>query len=114
MSEQTGYRTFRVDAGSREYGGIPRGILTTEQPVEMFDWSRGDYVPEVLLMSGMKLRGKSIKLLDTHNTDSVKNVLGTFTNIQIHEAGKRDVPYNFADGQIEISKAEPEVETKVV
>ena len=114
MSEQTGYRTFRVDAGSREFGGIPRGILTTEQPVEMFDWSRGDYVPEVLLMSGMKLRGESIKLLDTHNTDSVKNVLGTFTNIQIHEAGKRNVPYNFADGQIEISKAEPEVETKLV
>ena len=56
--DQKGYRTFTIE---REEDSTSRGILTTEQPVAMFDYSRGDFVPEVLLMSGMKTRGKSIQ-----------------------------------------------------
>ena len=95
----------------------PRGILTTEQPVEMLSYdpesATYEYVPEVLLMSGMKARGKSIKLLDTHNTDSVRNVLGSFVNLKTHPAGERDVPHAFVDGEIKISSTEADIATKV-
>ena len=112
MSEQLGYRSFAVKA-AKDGEASPRGILTTEQPVEMFDWGTGEYVPEVLLMSGMKARGKSIKLLDTHNTDSVRNVLGSFVNLKTHPAGERDVPHAFVDGEIKISSTEADIATKV-
>jgi HK97 family phage major capsid protein len=108
---EIGYRTFKVNRA--DDGDIPRGILTTEQPVMMWDWKKGDYVPEVLLMSGIKARGKSIKLLDTHKTDSVSSVLGSFTNLEIKEAGEREVPFNFVEGKIEVSSVHPEVKTKL-
>tara|TARA_R110002051_G_scaffold45132_1_gene91004 strand:+ start:5411 stop:7348 length:1938 start_codon:yes stop_codon:yes gene_type:complete len=108
--DQKGYRTFTI---KREEDSTSRGILTTEQPVAMFDYSRGDFVPEVLLMSGMKTRGKSIKLLDSHMTDSVRNVLGSFDQITVRNAGERQVPYNFAEGNIRISETEATVAKKV-
>lgn len=108
---EIGYRTFKVTrAEDDEY---PKGILTTEQPVEMYDWQRADYIPEVLLMSGMKARGKTIKLLDTHKTDSVSNVLGSFSNLERKQAGDREVPYNFVEGRIEVSSVHPEIKTKL-
>ena len=108
--DQKGYRTFTI---KREEDSTSRGILTTEQPVAMFDYSRGDFVPEVLLMSGMKTRGKSIKLLDTHMTDSVRNVLGSFDQITVRKAGERQVPYDFAEGNIRISETEATIAKKV-
>ena len=108
---ETGYRTFTIEKS--EGDSIPRGILTTEQAVPMFDWERGEFVPEVILMSGMKARGLSIKLLDTHNTDSVRNVLGSFVDLRVNDAGRRDVPHKFVDGEIRVSSTEPEVETKL-
>jgi HK97 family phage major capsid protein len=108
---EIGYRTFKVErAEDDEY---PKGILTTEQPVAMYDWQRADYIPEVLLMSGMKARGKTIKLLDTHKTDSVSNVLGSFSNLERKQAGDREVPYNFVEGRIEVSSVHPEIKTKL-
>jgi len=108
---ETGYRTFTIEKS--EGDSIPRGILTTEQAVPMFDWERGEFVPEVILMSGMKARGLSIKLLDTHNTDSVRNVLGSFVDLRVNDAGRRDVPHKFVDGEIRVSSTEPEVQTKL-
>jgi HK97 family phage major capsid protein len=108
---ETGYRTFTIERS--EENGVPRGILSTEQAVPMFDWERGEFVPEVILMSGMKARGLTIKLLDTHNTDSVRNVLGSFVDLRVNEAGKRDVPYKFVDGKIKVSKTEPDIQTKL-
>ncbi len=108
---ETGYRTFKVDRADN--GEIPRGILTTEQPVMMWDWQKADYVPEVLLMSGIKARGQSIKLLDTHKTDSVSSVLGSFTDMQIKKAGEREVPFDYVEGKIEVSSVHPEVKTKL-
>ena len=108
-----GYRTFAVR--NQEGEEAPRGILTSEAPVPMYDWKRGDYVPEVLLMSGMKARGidGKIKLLDTHKTDSVSSVLGAFTDLRVRNAGERDVPDNFVEGRIEVSEVHPEVATKL-
>ena len=111
VAEQTGYRVLEVRAEGDD--ALPRGILTTEQPVAMFDWARGEYIPEVLLADGMKSRGTSIKLLDTHRTDSVRDVIGSFDDIQTHDAGERDVPYRFADGAIRISSTEADIATKV-
>ena len=108
---ETGYRTFKVDRS--ENGETPRGILTSEQPVAMWDWERADYVPEVLLMSGMKARGLSIKLLDTHKTDSVTSVLGSFSELKVKSAGEREVPFDFVEGKIVVSSVHPEVETKL-
>jgi HK97 family phage major capsid protein len=108
---ETGYRTFKVDRADN--GEIPRGILTTEQPVMMWDWQKADYVPEVLLMSGIKARGQSIKLLDTHKTDSVSSVLGSFTDMKIKKAGEREVPFDYVEGKIEVSSVHPEVKTKL-
>lgn len=108
---ETGYRTFTLEKS--EGDAIPRGILTTEQAVPMFDWTRGEFVPEVILMSGMKARGLTIKLLDTHNTDSVRNVLGSFEDLQVKQAGERNVPHKFVDGEIRVSKTEPDIQTKL-
>ena len=108
---ETGYRTFTLEKSDGD--GLPRGILSTEQAVPMFDWSRGEFVPEVILMSGMKARGLTIKLLDTHNTDSVRNVLGSFEDLQVKQAGERNVPHKFVDGNIKVSKTEPDIQTKL-
>ena len=113
--DQKGFRTFTI---KREEDSTSRGILTTEQPVAMLDWNPessryGQYVPEILLMSGMKTRGKSIKLLDTHKTDSVRNVLGSFDQITVRKAGERQVPYDFAEGNIRISETEATIAKKV-
>ena len=113
MNNEIGYRTFAVRNEDGEEA--PRGILTSEAPVPMYDWKRGDYVPEVLLMSGMKARGINgkIKLLDTHKTDSVSSVLGAFTDLRVRNAGERDVPDNFVEGRIQVSEVHPEVATKL-
>jgi HK97 family phage major capsid protein len=108
---QTGYRTIKIERDERDE--IPRGILTTEQSVPMFDWNRGEYIPEVILMSGMIQRGETIKLLDTHNTDSVRSVLGSFVDLQVKQAGERNVPHRFVDGEIRVSKTEPDIQTKL-
>ena len=111
MKNEQGYRTFTVRKEEGE--GSPRGILTSEAPVEMYDWERGEYVPEVLLTSGMKARGLSIKLLDTHKTDSVSSVLGAFTDLNVRKAGERDVPHDFVEGRIQVSEVHPEIATKL-
>lgn len=111
MSELTNnYRTFNVRA-NKDTGAV-RGILTTEQPVTMFDWERFEFVPEVLLMSGMKARGETVKLLDTHDTGSVSSVLGSYKNIRVHKAGDR-ADFDFVDGELEFSSVEQDVATKV-
>ena len=108
---ETAYRTIKIERDQRDE--IPRGILTTEQAVPMFDWNRGEYIPEVILMSGMIQRGQTIKLLDTHNTDSVRSVLGSFVDLQVKQAGERNVPHRFVDGEIRVSKTEPDIQTKL-
>jgi phage head maturation protease len=52
------------------------GILTTEQPVLMWDWARWEPIMEILLVDGMIEKSK-VPLLDAHNRYQADNVLGS-------------------------------------
>lgn len=56
-------------------------VLATENPVTIYDWNRGDYVEEILLVDGMEY-SEQIPLLDSHNRQSVKDQLGSIRNIK--------------------------------
>jgi len=106
------YRTFEVRQEVTEDGiEIKRGILATDAPVSMPDWERMEMVPEVLCIDGCQTRGLDLKLVDSHGTHSVRNVLGSFRDIKRHAANK-DTPFNHMDGVPDISKAEPDIRTK--
>ena len=55
-----------------------RAVVSSENPVMVWDWERYEVVPEVLLCSGMTLPGnRQVPLLDCHSRESVDNVLGS-------------------------------------
>ena len=66
-------------------------VAATEDPVMMIDWKRLEVVDEVLLMAGLRFDdvrngtdGKpKIPLLDNHQRDSIKRVLGSGTNLRV-------------------------------
>ena len=60
-------------------------VGATEEPVEIYDWERGQIVREVLLMAGAELPGnKQIPLLDSHSRYSTASVIGSFREMRIH------------------------------
>jgi hypothetical protein len=61
-------------------------VITTETPVNMYDWETGEIVPEVLLAKGC-LMSKQVPLLDTHSRYSTAAVLGSVRNKSIEEGG---------------------------
>ena len=61
-------------------------VITTETPVNMYDWETGEIVPEVLLAKG-GLMSKQVPLLDTHSRYSTADVLGSVRNKRIEEGG---------------------------
>ncbi len=58
-------------------------VIATEEPVEVWDWTRWEPVREVLLMSALERPGEQVPLLDTHNRYSTSNVLGSVREIQV-------------------------------
>jgi phage major head subunit gpT-like protein len=60
-------------------------VLATETPVEMMDWDRWEYVPEVLTAAGMRIRGgrTSVPILDSHDRRSTKSILGVVKDIRV-------------------------------
>lgn len=59
-------------------------VISTEDPVLMYDWETGEYVPEVLLAKGASMP-KQVPLLDTHDRYSVKTVLGSVRNKKVED-----------------------------
>lgn len=57
-------------------------VISTEDPVVMYDYETGDYVPEVLLAKGA-IMPRQVPLLDTHDRHSVTTVLGSVRNKQV-------------------------------
>lgn len=54
-------------------------VAATEAPVPVWDWERWDTVPEVLLMSGVRMpEARQVPLLDSHEYIGVGSVLGSF------------------------------------
>lgn len=61
-----------------------RVITATETPVERYDDKRGVF-REVLLMSGIEMRAgrTSIPIVDSHDSSTVRNVLGSLRNLTV-------------------------------
>ena len=85
-------------------------VLATEQPVEVFDWGRYEFWPEVLLIGGME-PVDTIPLLDNHRRSSVADVLGSVRNMVVSQSGG----YRSVDGEVFFSAASDvkDAETKV-
>lgn len=62
------------------------GVLSTENPVNTWDWKRYEMVDEILLADSFEYPNQ-IPLLDSHNRASVKDQLGSVRNIR-SENGK--------------------------
>ena len=56
-------------------------VLSTEQPVAMFDYKRWEAIDEILLASGRTI-ADHVVLLDAHDRSSVSKVLGHLENIR--------------------------------
>jgi len=71
--------------------------LSSEKPVVVFDWDRWDFVEEVLLMDGMMVPPVGqVPLLDSHNRNSVDDVLGHVRDFTEAIAGQ----YPARDGKV--------------
>lgn len=65
MRQQTANETaFSIEA-----------VLSTEQPVRMWDWDKWESIDEILLASGRSV-AQSVPLLDSHRTETINRVLG--------------------------------------
>jgi len=100
------YRSFGVRMDDEDGAKVIRGIITTEQAVPMFDWERMDWVPEVLLTSGMELPpSRQIPLLDSHMRSSLDNQLGSIRAIESRPADTRSkLPY--IDGELHFASTD--------
>lgn len=82
-------------------GAGRRWILATEQPAKVFDWSRGEFVDEVLLIDGIAIPDH-LPLLDSHSRESVGNVIGSVRDIRVTTAGG----YRALEGEVVFSDAD--------
>lgn len=62
-----------------------RVVTATENPIDRWDERRGEVVSEVLEMDGLTMRPGStqIPIVDSHDTTTVRNVLGSLRNLSI-------------------------------
>jgi hypothetical protein len=56
-------------------------VLSTESAVEMYDWTTGDRIDEILLVDGVTIP-RQLPLLNTHNRYSLDDVLGSVREIR--------------------------------
>lgn len=82
-------------------GAGRRWILATEQPAKVFDWSRGEFVDEILLIDGIAIPDH-LPLLDSHSRESVGNVIGSVRDIRVTTAGG----YRALEGEVVFSEAD--------
>lgn len=62
--------------------------ITSENPVPMPDWERGEMVPEVLLGSGAVLPdSKQVPLLNDHRRRGMENQLGSIRDLRVEPDG---------------------------
>jgi hypothetical protein len=80
--EQLIYRRIVADreAINRETRSVPI-VLATDAPVATYDFQRADVVNEVMKIEGVEMP-KQIPLLDSHERDSVRSVLGSIRDLR--------------------------------
>ena len=83
------------DAGTDEKRETYPWVLSTEQPVEVFDWKMCEFWPEVLLVDGLQ-SVDIVPLLDNHRRWACDDVLGSVRNITVSSAGQ----YKSIDGDV--------------
>lgn len=89
-------------------------VLSTEQPVTMFDWDRFRYIPEILRADGVEIPGSAqVPLLDSHMRYSVETQLGSVRSVK---SEKNEVvgTLSFDTGDERAMKAAGKVERKHV
>jgi len=59
-------------------------VLSTEQPVRMWDWDKWESIDEILLASGRTL-SETVPLLDSHRTETINRVLGHVENVRTED-----------------------------
>ena len=107
-AEDLNFRAFKLRAktANNDTRTVDASI-TTETPVNEWDWSRGEMVPRVLLTEGAQLpKSRQVPLLDAHNRYSVASQLGSVRNIA------KD-PDGGTKGTLEFSTASGDAWTKV-
>lgn len=77
-----------VPKTTREADRSVEWLLSTENPVDVFDWQRGEVIGEALLSSGLEIPDNGqVVLLDSHSRSSNQDVLGSCREIRIDPAG---------------------------
>jgi|GEM_PF-1894787 len=76
---------IRAESASDESKSI-QAVLSTEQPVAMFDYREWEAIDEILLASG-RSTAEHVVLLDSHNRASISKVLGHIENVRTAEGG---------------------------
>jgi hypothetical protein len=78
-----------------------RVVTATENPIDRWDESRQMVVAEVLEMDGMQLRqgATQIPIVDSHDTSTVRNVLGSLRNLTIEGDEFGGVAYFASDDE---------------
>ncbi len=56
-------------------------VMSTEQPVRMWDWDKWESIDEILLASGRSV-ADTVQLLDSHRTETINRVLGHVENVR--------------------------------
>lgn len=72
--------SIQRDGIDREARSIPL-VLATETPCDTFDFSRMEIIKEVLVVDGAELPSQ-VPLLDSHESDSMRNVLGSIRDLK--------------------------------
>lgn len=74
-------------------------VAATETPARVMDWARGEFVDEILLASGFKAAGKQIPFLDSHNRDSISDIIGSASTFRADgESVLADVAFSSTEG----------------
>lgn len=76
------YRMATIDRSGidRENRSLPL-ILATDAPVDVYDWTQGRVIKEVLHTDGIT-KGAQVPMLDSHDRSTVRNVLGSMRELK--------------------------------
>jgi len=84
-----------------------RWMLTTEQPVTVWDWDRYEFVREILLVDGISTPDQ-VPLLDSHSRFSVEDLIGSVRDFAVIESG----PYRGMEGVVHFAADEKSQRTR--